>query len=122
MASTIAVTGSTGAVGGAVATLLADTGTPLRLLVRDVGRAPAILERAVAQSPLQRRGCVDADLPKLVARLDCVADAPGSTNQTPISLTLSGTKYIMAPNREFVEACSIGWGPTQTCFIGGQKV
>ena len=49
MTPTIAVTGSTGAVGGAVAALLADSGTPLRLLVRDVGRAPAIPESAVEQ-------------------------------------------------------------------------
>ncbi|MFW0874210.1 NmrA family NAD(P)-binding protein [Rhodococcoides corynebacterioides] len=49
MTSSIAVTGSTGAVGGAVATLLADSGTSLRLLVRDVGRAPVIPNSAVAQ-------------------------------------------------------------------------
>ncbi|WP_068150590.1 SDR family oxidoreductase [Rhodococcoides corynebacterioides] len=49
MTPTIAVTGSTGAVGGAVAALLADSGTPIRLLVRDVGRAPVIPNSAVAQ-------------------------------------------------------------------------
>ncbi|MBY6366547.1 SDR family oxidoreductase [Rhodococcoides corynebacterioides] len=49
MTPTIAVTGSTGAVGGAVAALLADSGTPLRLLVRDVGRAPTIPNSDVAQ-------------------------------------------------------------------------
>ncbi|WP_068365380.1 SDR family oxidoreductase [Rhodococcoides kroppenstedtii] len=49
MTPTIAVTGSTGAVGGAVAALLADSGMAIRLLVRDVGRAPAIPESAVAQ-------------------------------------------------------------------------
>ncbi|MFC7959655.1 SDR family oxidoreductase [Rhodococcoides kroppenstedtii] len=49
MTPTIAVTGSTGAVGGAVAALLTDSGTPLRLLVRDVGRAPVIPNSAVAQ-------------------------------------------------------------------------
>lgn len=49
MTPSIAVTGSTGAVGGAVAALLADSRTSLRLLVRDVGRAPAIPNSAVAQ-------------------------------------------------------------------------
>ena len=38
----IAVTGSTGAVGGAVARLLADAGVPLRLLARDPSRAPEL--------------------------------------------------------------------------------
>ncbi|HEY8295058.1 MAG TPA: SDR family oxidoreductase [Micrococcaceae bacterium] len=42
----LAVTGSTGHVGGALARLLAGAGTPQRLLVRDATRAPA-LEGAV---------------------------------------------------------------------------
>lgn len=49
MTPTIAVTGSTGAVGGAVAAHLEDTGTPLRLLVRDAGRAPSIANSSVEQ-------------------------------------------------------------------------
>jgi len=44
---TTAITGSTGTVGGIVARELSDTGMPLRLLVRDLARAPQ-LERAVA--------------------------------------------------------------------------
>jgi len=44
---TTAITGSTGIVGGIVARELSDTGMPLRLLVRDLARAPQ-LERAVA--------------------------------------------------------------------------
>ena len=39
---TLAVTGSTGALGGRVARLLADRGLAQRLLVRDPGRAPAL--------------------------------------------------------------------------------
>ena len=38
----IAVTGATGAIGGRVARLLADRDQPLRLLVRDRGRAPRV--------------------------------------------------------------------------------
>lgn len=45
-APTLAVTGSTGYLGGLVARQLADAGSPQRLLVRDLGRAP-VLERAV---------------------------------------------------------------------------
>jgi len=44
---TTAITGSTGTVGGIVARELSDTGMPLRLLVRDLARAPR-LDRAVA--------------------------------------------------------------------------
>ena len=39
---TIAITGSTGFVGGAVASALAADGVPLRLLVRDLARAPQL--------------------------------------------------------------------------------
>ncbi|MEO3934795.1 SDR family oxidoreductase [Micrococcaceae bacterium Sec7.4] len=39
---TLAVTGSTGHLGGLVARLLADAGSPQRLLVRDPGRAPEL--------------------------------------------------------------------------------
>jgi NAD(P)H dehydrogenase (quinone) len=42
----LAITGSTGQLGGLVARILADDGLPQRLLVRDVGRAPE-LPRAV---------------------------------------------------------------------------
>src|SRR5881227_1375679 len=38
----LAVTGSTGALGGRVARLLADAGQAQRLLVRDVSRAPVL--------------------------------------------------------------------------------
>lgn len=38
----LAVTGSTGQLGGVVARLLADAGSPQRLLVRDAGRAPEL--------------------------------------------------------------------------------
>ena len=38
----IAVTGATGAVGGAVAALLAERGIPQRLVVRDPSRAPTL--------------------------------------------------------------------------------
>ena len=45
-APTLAVTGATGSLGGMVARLLAGAGSPQRLLVRDLSRAPE-LERAV---------------------------------------------------------------------------
>jgi NAD(P)H dehydrogenase (quinone) len=49
-AGVIAVTGSTGELGGRVARLLADRGAAQRLLVRDAGRAPSLLPGAeVAQ-------------------------------------------------------------------------
>jgi NAD(P)H dehydrogenase (quinone) len=48
--SRIAVTGSTGQVGGRVARLLADSDVPLRLLVRDPARAPELPDAEVAQA------------------------------------------------------------------------
>jgi uncharacterized protein YbjT (DUF2867 family) len=55
---TTAVTGSTGFVGGAVARSLAADGTPLRLLVRDLSRAPQLpgavaLQSTYAQTPAE---------------------------------------------------------------------
>ena len=48
----IAVTGATGALGGRVATRLAGTGgIPLRLVVRDAGRAPRLPGAEVRESP-----------------------------------------------------------------------
>ena len=45
---TIGVTGATGALGGRTARLLAASGHPLRLLVRDAGRAPELPGASVA--------------------------------------------------------------------------
>ena len=47
---TLAVTGSTGALGGLVAQLLADAGVPQRLLVRDPSRAPVLPQTSVHRS------------------------------------------------------------------------
>jgi NAD(P)H dehydrogenase (quinone) len=48
-APTIGVTGATGAVGGRTARLLAEAGHPVRLLVRDPGRAPRLPGASVAR-------------------------------------------------------------------------
>lgn len=47
---TLAITGATGHIGGAVAHLLAGDETPLRLLVRDVSRAPSLPGAEVVQA------------------------------------------------------------------------
>ncbi|MET4137181.1 SDR family oxidoreductase [Pseudarthrobacter sp. PvP090] len=47
-APTLAVTGSTGHLGGLVARQLADAGSPQRLLVRDPGRAPELEDAVLA--------------------------------------------------------------------------
>ncbi|MET0820591.1 MAG: SDR family oxidoreductase, partial [Aeromicrobium sp.] len=56
----IALTGSTGAVGGTAAHLLADAGTPVRLLVRDPARAPHLAAADVRTAAYGDDGCVDA--------------------------------------------------------------
>jgi uncharacterized protein YbjT (DUF2867 family) len=56
----IALTGSTGSVGGTAAYLLADAGVPLRLLVRDPERAPHLSGADVRQAAYGQDGCVEA--------------------------------------------------------------
>jgi NAD(P)H dehydrogenase (quinone) len=56
----IALTGSTGAVGGTAAHLLADAGTPVRLLVRDPTRAPHLTGADVRAAAYGDDTCVDA--------------------------------------------------------------
>ncbi|MET0448525.1 MAG: SDR family oxidoreductase [Aeromicrobium sp.] len=56
----IALTGSTGAVGGTAAHLLADAGLPVRLLVRDPARAPHLQGADVRQATYGQAGCVEA--------------------------------------------------------------
>ena len=56
----IALTGSTGAVGGTAAHLLADAGVPVRLLVRDPARAPHLSGADVRQATYGGAGCVAA--------------------------------------------------------------
>jgi len=58
----VAVTGSTGGIGGRIAAHLADAGVAQRLIVRDAGRAPQVAgaEVAVAQGYLDRAGMTTA--------------------------------------------------------------
>lgn len=58
--SVIALTGSTGAVGGTAARLLAEAGVPARLLVRDPARAPHLAGADVRQAAYGDPGCVAA--------------------------------------------------------------
>lgn len=61
MNNLVAVTGSTGALGGSTARLLSAAGLPLRLPVRDLGRAPALPETtAVHCSYADRSAAVTA--------------------------------------------------------------
>lgn len=58
--SLIALTGSTGAVGGTAAHLLADAGLPVRLLVRDAARAPHLAGADIRQAAYGDEACVAA--------------------------------------------------------------
>lgn len=58
--SLIALTGSTGAVGGTAAHVLAEAGVPLRLLVRDPARAPHLPGADVRQAAYGDDACVAA--------------------------------------------------------------
>ncbi len=58
----IAVTGSTGRLGGRIAQLLATEGVPQRLLVRDPARAPHLPDAQVAQASYADGAAVEAAL------------------------------------------------------------
>lgn len=60
--ATTAVTGATGAVGGAVARTLARQGIPLRLLVRDLSRAPDLPGAAAFQCGYDDRAAAEEAL------------------------------------------------------------
>lgn len=60
--SVIAVTGSTGVVGGAVARSLAASGEPIRLIVRDPSRAPQLPGADVATATYADRAAMQAAL------------------------------------------------------------
>jgi NAD(P)H dehydrogenase (quinone) len=60
--SVIAVTGATGVVGGAVARYLAAAGDPIRLIVRDAGRAPQLPGAEVATATYADRAAMQAAL------------------------------------------------------------
>lgn len=64
----IALTGSTGRIGGRVAERLAAKGVPLRLLVRDLDRAPTLPDATAVVAPF-------ADGPKVRAALEGVGTA-----------------------------------------------
>ena len=63
---TIAVTGATGRIGGAVAETLRDEGLPLRLLVRDPSRAPQWASAGAAEVAAAPYGDADAAREALV--------------------------------------------------------
>lgn len=56
----IALTGSTGTVGGIAAHLLADAGIPIRLIVRDASRAPHLRDTEVREAAYGDDTCVAA--------------------------------------------------------------
>lgn len=62
MPSTIAVTGATGAVGGAVAHLLSEAGLAPRLVVRAPERAPSLPDAEVVQATYRDGGAAEAAL------------------------------------------------------------
>ena len=111
----IAVTGATGFIGGAVAGNLAADGTPLRLVVRDLSRAPE-LERAVAVQTTY------ADREASLAALDGV--------ETLLMISAAENEHRLMEHLTFIEAAGdagvkhivytsfIGAAPDSTFTLG----
>ncbi len=87
----IAVTGSTGAIGGATARILAASGLALRLPVRDLGRAPALPGATAAE-------CSYADRSAAVTALEGV--------HTLFMVSASESKDRVEQHLTFVDAAS----------------
>ncbi|GAB3881193.1 SDR family oxidoreductase [Terrabacter terrigena] len=88
---TLAVTGSTGWLGGLVARALADLGVPQRLLVRDVGRAPNL----PGAEPVQ---AAYADRPAAESALAGV--------ETLFMVSAAENEHRLAEHRAFVDAAA----------------
>jgi NAD(P)H dehydrogenase (quinone) len=114
-ASTLAVTGSTGRLGGRVARLLAAAGTAQRLVVRDPSRAPSLPGCTVAVAEYDDTGAVRAALAGAstvfmvsgaehrdrVAQHRCFIDAAGAAGVEHIVYT---SFYAAAPDATFTLA------------------
>jgi len=89
--NSIAITGSTGYIGGLVARTLADAGVPQRLIVRDTARAPRLDGAEVAQASFGDRAAVEAAL----ADIDTVLMVSASESEDRVDV-----------HRAFVDAAS----------------
>ncbi|NUO36305.1 MAG: SDR family oxidoreductase [Terrabacter sp.] len=88
---TLAVTGSTGWLGGLVARELADRGVAQRLLVRDVGRAPALPGAEPVQAAYADRAAAEAALAGV---------------ETLFMVSAAENEHRLAEHRAFVDAAA----------------
>ena len=89
--NSIAITGSTGYIGGLLARSLADAGVPQRLIVRDTARAPQLDGAEVAQASFGDRAAVESAL----AGIDTVLMVSASESEDRVDV-----------HRAFVDAAS----------------
>ena len=109
--ATIAVTGSTGRLGGRVARRLDSAGIPQRLLVRDVSRAPALAATTVARADYSDASTVSAAL----ADIDTVfmvsaAETPDRVDQHRTFIDAAAHSGV----RHLVYTSFFGASPTAT--------
>jgi uncharacterized protein YbjT (DUF2867 family) len=88
---TLAVTGSTGWLGGLVARALAESGVPQRLLVRDVGRAPDLAGALPVQAAYADRAASEAALAGV---------------ETLFMVSAAENEHRLAEHRAFVDAAA----------------
>lgn len=78
----LAVTGSTGRLGGRIARLLAEAGVPQRLLVRDLARAPQLPQSTAVVAPFSDRAAVRQALADIdVALMISAAETPDRVSE-----------------------------------------
>jgi NAD(P)H dehydrogenase (quinone) len=114
----IAVTGATGELGGRVARRLAERGVPLRLVVRDPERAPAVDGAEVAVSA----GYHDADaMAEAVRGCDTVFLVSGRESPNRLDEHKSAVDAIASSGAERIVYTSFANASPDTAFILGRQ-
>jgi uncharacterized protein YbjT (DUF2867 family) len=110
----LAITGATGHVGGAVARLLADEGLPLRLLVRDPARAPSLPRTEVVQAAYGDERTVEA-----LRGTDTVLMVSGAESDDRVGEHRAFVRDVVAAGvRHIVYTSFVGAGDTSGFLLG----
>jgi uncharacterized protein YbjT (DUF2867 family) len=114
----IAVTGATGLLGGRVAALLSDSGVPLRMIVRDPARAPALSNARVAVAA----GYHDTDEMAAALRgIETLFMVSGRESQTRAAEHMSAVDAAVDAGVERIVYTSFTNASPDTAFVLGRQ-